>query len=171
MSDSPDKLDELLQRGFRYACSLTHDDELARDLLQDACLSISRNDGPWHPGYLFASVRNRYVDWLRRKRHVRIQPLDDLDGDPAAPSVTASSSDGPNLIASAEEVERVLGTLRAAEREALYLNAVESYSADEIAALTGRPRNTILSLIHRAKLALRERLAPSQQEDPSCRTP
>lgn len=36
----PVDLDVLLQRGYRYALSLTHDKALAEDLLQDAWVSL-----------------------------------------------------------------------------------------------------------------------------------
>lgn len=53
------------------------------------------------------------------------------------------------------ELERALDQLRATEREILFLSVLEEYSAREIAELTGRPRGTILSIIHRAKKKLR----------------
>ena len=46
-------------------------------------------------------------------------------------------------------LEQLLAKLRDIEREALFLHVVEGYSAVEIAALTGRPRGSVLSLIHR----------------------
>jgi RNA polymerase sigma-70 factor (ECF subfamily) len=65
-----------------------------------------------------------------------------------------------DIVASREEVNHALGHLRPREREALYLSAVESYTAQEIADLTGSPRGTVLSLLHRAKGKLREILGP-----------
>ena len=48
----------------------------------------------------------------------------------------------------------MLAKLRDIEREALFLHIVEGYSANEIATLTGRPRGTVLSLIHRSRKKL-----------------
>jgi DNA-directed RNA polymerase specialized sigma24 family protein len=35
--------------------------------------------------------------------------------------------------------------------EALFLHEVEGYSASEISPMTGQPRGTVLSLMHRAR--------------------
>jgi len=50
------------------------------------------------------------------------------------------------------------------EREALLLADVEGYTAQEIAELTGHPRGTILSLIHRSRGKLRRQLSQRDQE-------
>ena len=64
-----------------------------------------------------------------------------------------------------DELERVLARLRVEEREVLYLAVAERYRAAEIAAMTGRPRNTVLSLMHRAKRKLRELLLAERDEE------
>jgi DNA-directed RNA polymerase specialized sigma24 family protein len=47
-----------------------------------------------------------------------------------------------------------LASIRPEEREAIYLNIVEGYTAQEIAEITETSRNSILSLIHRGKKKL-----------------
>jgi RNA polymerase sigma factor (sigma-70 family) len=61
--------------------------------------------------------------------------------EPAAPVAAENGSIG--------DLNLLLGLLRPVEREALYLHHVEGYTAQEIAELTGTPRNTILSLLNR----------------------
>ena len=53
------------------------------------------------------------------------------------------------------QLQSALRTLRETEREVLFLSIVEGYTAGEIAELTGSKRGTVLSLIHRARLKLR----------------
>ncbi|MEM1055394.1 MAG: RNA polymerase sigma factor [Bacteroidota bacterium] len=146
-------LDALLQRAYRYALSLTHDADAARDLVQDASLSVARRGGPWHAGYLLTAVRNRFLDLRRRPllfdHDVDEGALDDPSDD-AAPDDLAPFA--------AEALNGALGELREAEREVLYLHAVEGLTASEIGALTERPRGTVLSLLHRTKKKLRARL-------------
>ena len=60
------------------------------------------------------------------------------------------------------DLDELLAFLRPEEREALYMNAVEGYSAREIAELTDRPRNTVLSLIHRGKKKFRDAIRREQ---------
>ncbi len=65
----------LLIRGYRYGLSLTHDPDQAEDLLQDAWVSVLKARGPREIGYLFASIRSRFVDRYRRKSIELVEPL------------------------------------------------------------------------------------------------
>ena len=146
-------LDALLQRAYRYALSLTHDADAARDLVQDASLSVARRGGPWHAGYLLTAVRNRFLDLRRRPA------LFDRDADEGlapAPEGTRAPDDAAPF--ASEAVGAALAHLRDDEREVLFLHAVEGLTASEIGALTDRPRGTVLSLLHRTKKKLRARL-------------
>lgn len=158
MSESPDLLlDPLLQRGFRYALSLVHDHGQAEDLLQEACVAISRKGGPWKLGYMITVIRNRFIDQYRRSQKIRFQPLEEIEVPVEAPVDEGVGDD----------LNRALGRLRAEERELVYLAVVENYTTSEIAELTGRPRGTVLSAIHRAKQKLRTALGGDQAKDAS----
>ncbi|MBI5209237.1 MAG: RNA polymerase sigma factor [Elusimicrobia bacterium] len=154
-SNVPADFDELLHRGYRYAFSLTHDQTRAEDLLQDACVRLVKSNGPWHAGYLFAAIRNRFIDLFRREKLVEIRSLEGM------------TEQGEEDILGREDIavedsgtlERALDRVRPEEREALYLAAVEGYTAKEIGELTGKPRGSVLSLIHRGREKLRRLLA------------
>src|SRR5438132_10115047 len=77
---SREELAELLQRGFRYALSLAHDRSQAEDLVQDAWTSLLTRGNAYHAGYLFATIRNRFIDQSRRSRLVGLAPLEESDG-------------------------------------------------------------------------------------------
>ena len=94
-------------------------------------------------------IRDRFIDLYRRERIVVTEPLDEASED----AVAALEEPVPDL--DPERLEAALGTLRPPEREALYLAAVEGWTAQEIADLTDRPRGTVLSLIHRARGKIR----------------
>ncbi|MEO0587602.1 MAG: RNA polymerase sigma factor [Planctomycetota bacterium] len=149
-------LDELLTRAYRYALSLTHDATSAEDLVQEACVGLSRRGGPWHVGYLFAAVRNAWID-SARKRTPPTVPMAAIDHEPIASTETAVG------LESAEQIDRLLGELNAPEREAVFLMVVEGYTAAEVADLTGCPRNTVLSRVHRGKTKLRRLLIEEAQ--------
>lgn len=158
---SREELDALMRRGYRYALALTHDPTRAADLLQEACLAVVRAEGSWNRGYLFSAVRTRHLNQVRRARLVVIEPLEDPD---------AFEGDAGDLLAAAEamefedpRLERALGTLSEDQREALFLAAVEGYTAAEIGGLTDRPRNTVLSLIFRARKKLRALLEDREE--------
>ncbi len=146
-------LEELLRRGFRFALALAHDEARAEDLLQDAWVAILRRGAPRHVGYLFQTIRNRFLDQEKRERLVTLEPLDAHDKAEELAFLDRASS-WPDV----ESVYRALGGLRPVEREAVYLAAVEGYTVREIAELTGRPIGTVSSLIQRARRKLRDLL-------------
>lgn len=146
----PDGIDELLESGYRYALSLSHQAAEAEDLLQDACLAILGSGAKWERAYLFATIRNRFIDRYRRNRKILFLSLDSDDHHVDAEQAWISSDVLLN-----GQLDRALATLRPEEREALFLATVEGYTAEEIGELTSRPRGTILSLLHRAKAKMR----------------
>jgi len=132
---------DLLQSGYRYALSLTHNEHEAEDLVQDVWLKlyiISENEK--NKSLLFASIRNLYIDRYRRKKLVIMDQFDENE------FIDEKLSDINN-----DDIEKCLGKLRPEEREALFLNGVEEYTAEEIANLTNQSRSTVLSLISRGK--------------------
>ncbi|MEO1236779.1 MAG: RNA polymerase sigma factor, partial [Planctomycetota bacterium] len=160
---------ELLDRGFRYALSLTGRRADAEDVLHEACVSLARRGGPWEAGLLFRAVRHRFIDeWRRAQR----RPGADLSGAgipgagvPGAVEALSGREDGVLArLMGADAVARALGELGADEREAAYLAWVEGYTAREVGRLTGRPRNTVLSHLHRARRKLRDRLVEGTLE-------
>lgn len=150
--------DELLNSGFRYAYSLTHDQAEAEDLLQDACVSILNIDGPWEKAYFFTTIRNRFIDRYRRNQKVLFLPLEgEKDGETLPQQVAVVEWNAPDVLENGA-LDKAMTELRAEERETMYLAVVEGYTAQEIADMTGRPRGTILSLLHRTKAKLRKTL-------------
>ena len=156
MKEAPNSLEGKLQNGYRYALALTHDSQMAQDLLQTACLKISKRGGPWEVPYIITTIRNSYIDNLRRSRKLDFYPIDeeDLVGDV---DMMLSSFD--------PELESALAQLQEDVRELLYLSVVEEYSASELADLTQRPRGTILSILHRTKRTLRGLLSQQQPDN------
>ena len=140
-----DELD-LLQAGYRYALSLTADAAEAEDLAQQGWLRLHERYGRQkNRGALFTTVRRLFIDRYRRSRRVELVAIEDLDAEPedlSMPSVEPI------------DLERLLTQLREKEREALFLHAVEGYTAAEIGELTEQTRGTVLSLIHRARRKL-----------------
>lgn len=158
----PETLSALLQSGYRYAYSLTHNKSAAEDLLQDAWVAVLQAGGPHTTGYLFSAIRSRFLNNNKRERLVSIVALDDV---PAGSMVERERHD-PDIFfdTHAAEMDAALAQLRPVERETLFLSAVQGYTAEEIAHNTGKPRGTILSLLHRARLKLRRALRPDVEQ-------
>ncbi len=160
MEASPVSLEELLRRGYRYAVSLTHDSARAEDLLQDSWVAVLRAGGAQTIAYMFSSIRSRFINQCRRDQLAPMMQLDEAMNQGLL-DATESRTDGL-IRASDESLERALSRLRPVEREALFLAAVEGYTAQEIADLTQQGRGTVLSLIHRAKAKMRRFLEQGQ---------
>lgn len=95
----------------------------------------------------FTTIRNLYIDQYRRRKRIRFIAL---TSEHESLSATNTATGEDTKVA----IDQMLSTLRDIEREALFLHIVEGYSANEIATLTGRPRGTVLSLIHRSRKKL-----------------
>ncbi len=152
---STSTLRETLLGAYRYALALTHDEWLANDLLGDACLSVLRADGPLEHAYLLKAVRSRFIDHCRRTGgdRARVVSLNGQACPPARPERVAHDDAD-----TATALERALAALRPEEREVLFLHAVTGLTAREIAAISDQSRSTVLSLLHRGRNKVRQRM-------------
>jgi RNA polymerase sigma-70 factor, ECF subfamily len=102
---------------------------------------------------LFVTIRHLFYDDRRRGKIITFCLLDDEE-----PAVSQTVNLGvPG------DIDALLSELRPEEREALFLHEVEGYTASEISRMTGQPRGTVLSLMHRARQRLL-RLAANEQK-------
>jgi len=144
----------LLQAGFCYGLALTASRPDAEDLVQEAWYRLCRRHGRVkNRSLLFVAIRNLYIDRMRRHALVVFESLD------VANEAADDRLDVFAGVIAARDLEVPLAALRSEEREALFLAVVEGHTAAEIAALTGRSRGTVLSLIYRARAKLRRALA------------
>ena len=90
----------------------------------------------------------------RRKKIIAFESLDQ----PEPPVLPGVPGEEPGLKG---DLEKLLAILRPAEREVLFLHYYEGRTAEEISQLSGQPRGTVLSLLHRAIARLREAAAKS----------
>jgi len=141
---------DLLQSGYRYGLSLSASRQEAGDLVHDAWLRLVKRymKTPEKP-LLFKTIRNLYIDQLRRQQRVWQHQQDEYF------EYSSVESELERDIITADEMQYHLARLGDVEREALYLSAVEGYTADEIAAMTESTRGTVLSRLHRCKRKLR----------------
>lgn len=151
-------LGELLQCGYRFALSLTHDEARAADLVQDAWTSVLQAKGPWSRAYLFATIRSRFIDHWRRERAVRQLPFDEAVASEWNGQVRDEEDERVSC-ATNGKLDEALASLRPQERAVLYLSVVEDYTAQDIADLFDWPRGTVLSHIHRARGKLKRYVA------------
>ena len=133
---------DVLDAGFRYALSLVHTEPDAEDLVQESWLRLYQKKGrKINKSLLFTSIRNLFIDQYRRGK---LAVFEEFDEEREVSHANYSE-------VSIKDLELALAALRPEEREAIFLNSVEGYTAQEIADFTQRSRGTVLSLIHRGK--------------------
>lgn len=145
-----------------YACNLTQDLEMARDVVQDTFVKLyaqepDRMDCPGLKAWLFTVCRNRALDLMRRRR--RLVSLEETTMD----QFTDPSPSPDRMAADQDETDLILRTFRrlpANQAEVLRLKFQSDLSYQEIAEVTGLSPSNVGFLIHTGLKRLRSLLAP-----------
>jgi RNA polymerase sigma-70 factor (ECF subfamily) len=146
---------DTLNRLYRYSRSLCEQDSDAFDLLQSAlerCVRTPPRDPAAAVSYAMKVIRNLFVDQCRSDARVSLEPFDEHGS-----ALDFDLSGLESLMMDRSELELAWAELSVVEREILYLWAVEGYSTNEVAGHLDRPRNTVLSIIHRMRQRLKHR--------------
>ncbi|MEE9319576.1 MAG: RNA polymerase sigma factor [Granulosicoccus sp.] len=161
MDDRASTLALLLQAAYRYAHTLTGNQDDAQDLVHEGWLRVVERHGSTpDKALLFRVIRNLQIDRYRHSQRFPSESFDEqrLVGLTVEEECALSAADDRLLAAG-------LARLRRVEREALFLSVIEGYTAEEIARLTDSTRGTVLSLIHRSRLKLRRWLLSDEGRD------
>jgi RNA polymerase sigma-70 factor (ECF subfamily) len=165
--------DRIFRLTFRF---LGHRQE-AEDIAQDVFLSVHRNiENYRHESRLYTwlfriatnACKNRLKYLKGRAYHLRVGydegPARDESATRAPMSAGAASPEPSPESATAGQhlqsaIARELGNLAPEHRMLIVLRDIEGLPYDEICKITGLVEGTLKSRLHRARLALRERLA------------
>ena len=150
---------EILQAAYRFAYSLCSDSHNAEDLVQEASLKLCRKYGRIKSkALMFTTIRNLFYDQCRRNQRINFESLDEIGETTTLPT-------HESLTLSLVDLEDALDELEANERELIYLNKVEGYTAEDISQITNEPRGTVLWRLSEAMKKLRAFAAekPAQQ--------
>jgi RNA polymerase sigma-70 factor (ECF subfamily) len=143
-----------LRRLHRYCTALCGDRDAAFDLLHASLEKIvrARGVGLGDVGlaYYYTAIRSCFIDERRRVgARPELEPLlaeDEVESD--------GGQTLEDLTIERDLLQKLLAALTPWERELVFLHLVEERTADEIASATGRPRGTILSMMHRTRRKL-----------------
>jgi RNA polymerase sigma-70 factor (ECF subfamily) len=142
----------LLNQLFRYAISLTHQEDQAYDVLQSCVekfLKADHSSIQSVEAYLMRMIRNEFIDQTRKKcfySDVGPEVVSKISDESALGTLSME-----DVFIQQSEVESLLGTMSGDERELLFLWAVEEYTLEEISQMKQVPRGTLLSKLHRLK--------------------
>jgi RNA polymerase sigma-70 factor (ECF subfamily) len=149
-----------LDAAYNLARWLTHNEQDARDVVQEAYLRAFRFFGAFRGGdargWLMRIVRNTAYTWLSQNRAPQAVEFDErlFGPDPHAPNpeqLTLQTDSNKLLL-------RALECLPPNFREVLVLRELEGMSYKEISAVTGMPAGTVMSSLSRARCRLRQSL-------------
>jgi len=157
-----------LDAAYNLARWMMRNEQDAQDVAQEAYLRAFR----FFPGFrggdarawLLQIVRNTCYTWFHANR--RLQDVAEFDensflSDSHAPNPEdiVLQKDSGNLLRKALEM------LPPNSREVLILRELEGMSYKEIAEITGMPMGSVMSSLSRARVRLRQALAPAMSND------
>jgi len=157
--DEVTEFDELYRtyrtRLHQYALSLTREREAAEDAVHDAFLGwvrqVASGRAPSQPApYLYASVRNRCLDRLRRRPEVALEE--------SHVELLAAPAGDEERIALQRSLNRLLLALPGEQREVVVLRTWHDMGFAAIAALQDIPVNTAIARYHYGLAKLRKEL-------------
>lgn len=168
----PDAVDALLTRYqprlLRFASRLCRDREDAKDVLQESLFAAVRSL-PAYRGdasvstWLYTIARSFCIK--KRRRSVFAPKAEvSLESEPGVALAVADPGRDPQAELEnerlAEALDAAIGDLDPDKREVLVLRDVEGLPAAEVAEVLGLSVEAVKSRLHRARLAVRERLLP-----------
>jgi RNA polymerase sigma-70 factor, ECF subfamily len=133
----------------RYARALTHDADVADDLVQDTLVRALRSQHLFNGGELRSWLYTILTNLNRnRLRSLARRPTITVIGDNDAPDASGPEAGG-------RDIERALAQLVEEQRTALLLVVLEGLSYREVADVQGVPIGTVMSRVARARLQIR----------------
>ncbi len=153
-------LDLYQARIYNYAYRLVGDAEDARDLTQESFVkayrALARGEEPRNlSAWLYRIASNTCLDALRRRRLIQWQPLENL----LAVLGAAGARNPEEEVLRREqqtEIEHVLAQLPPRYRMYLLLRERESFSYQDIAAITGDSLEAVKVTLYRARERARQ---------------
>jgi RNA polymerase sigma factor (sigma-70 family) len=147
---------------YRLARRVLRDDDLARDAVQEAFLSVWRKSGAFAPErgkastWLLTFVHRRAIDLVRKEQRRRTEPLES-----AAEPTGGGADDAAWQRFERTRVQDALRRLPDQQREALELAYYGGYTQSELAERLGVPLGTIKSRMFTGLSQLRDLLEPA----------
>ena len=165
-------LERLLERHqaavYRFGVKMCREEEDAKDVLQETLFAAARGLPEFRGAssvstWLYTIARSFCIK-KRRTSKFAPQRLESLEAQGEAAEEIADAARGPEADAAGRQLQVVLdgaiASLDPMYREVLLLRDVEGLSASEVGEVMGLSVEAVKSRLHRARIAVRERVAP-----------
>jgi RNA polymerase sigma-70 factor, ECF subfamily len=170
-------------RVYRFGKKMCGDEEDAADVLQETLLAAARTLPEFREAssvstWLYTIARSFCI---KKRRTSKFAPaaIESLDQEAERGSAVADPGRSPEELASGRQLQAALddaiGALEPMYREVLVLRDVEGLPAADVAEALGLSVEAVKSRLHRARMSVRERVAPvlglgaDGMPAPSCR--
>jgi RNA polymerase sigma-70 factor, ECF subfamily len=165
---------------YRFGMKMCRDPEDAKDVLQDTLLAMARGVRDFRGAssistWLYTIARSFCI---KKRRRSKFAPETErsLDTDVAGEAKRlAAPGENPDDAMAGKQVERALEQailgLDPMYREVLLLRDVEGLTAPEVAEVVGASVQAVKSRLHRARLSVREHVAPLLGVEPAAPGP
>ncbi|WP_223670000.1 RNA polymerase sigma factor [Kangiella shandongensis] len=160
MSQTTPQLEDYCRKSLVFAVQLLGNQSDAEDVVQSSIEKVLAHPKAPKSGidlqkWLYRVVRNAAIDRLRQRS--RETTIDDVNI-----SVEQPEQESPERQLEREQIRlrlsAALKTLAVHHRELVVLRDYHGHSYDDIAEILSIPKGTVMSRLHRARLALREAL-------------
>ena len=175
----PRALDALIERHqrrvYRFGLKMCRDPEDAKDVLQDTLIAAARSIRDFRGAssvstWLYTIARSFCI---KRRRRSKFAPEQEESLDSREPGLEARQVVDPTRSPDEElagrqvegALEQAIAGLDPMYREVLILRDVEGLSAPEVAEIMGLTVEAVKSRLHRARLTVREAVAPLLSPD------
>jgi len=157
------------RRVYRFGLKMCRDPEDAKDVLQDTLLAVARGVKDFRGAssmstWMYTIARSFCI---KKRRRSKFAPHEEesLDAEPGKEARgVADEARGPEESLAGRQIEAALeeaiGALQPIYREVLVLRDVEGLTAPEVAEVLGITIEAVKSRLHRARVSVRERIAP-----------
>ncbi len=152
-----------LNKLYQYAYSLARNTDDAYDLVYTCVERYLRMNSPKQEAmaYLKRSIKNAFLDQLKSSAHQKEVLFEDtLNSKQTDDNFCGSAVDNlvemdtdclEDILINEQEVVAFTERLNAEENELLYYWAVEGFTVQELSEVTGKPKGTLLSKLHRIR--------------------
>jgi RNA polymerase sigma-70 factor, ECF subfamily len=157
------------RRVYRFGLKMCRDAEDAKDVLQDTLLAVARGVKDFRGAstmstWMYTIARSFCI---KKRRRSKFAPHEEesLDAESSKEARgVADEARGPEESLAGRQIESALeeaiGALQPIYREVLVLRDVEGLTAPEVAEVLGITIEAVKSRLHRARVSVRERIAP-----------
>lgn len=156
---------------IRLRKHLRQQDADVEDLVQEVLIAVHKGLDTFRPdvpltAWISAIVRYKLVDHFRMSAR-RVGLFEPLDDDESCPSASAAAIAAPNLdsLDARRDLDRLLATLPARQREPIVHMKLWGHSVAETAASTGLTESAVKVGVHRGLKALAARIKRTTHED------